>query len=273
MSAAGAIIAAGGALVLVVLLWPASGTRWSLRPARGRRRSLSLRLPAEPVAAAAAAGFALAVGLAAAHAAAAALAAAVAAASVKVLLASRRWSAAAEGVARLAGALSNQATVAVTATDALRHAAPLVTGPVGEAASQMADDAETMGMDLAAERFAAAVPTATARSLANVVEVSAEGGGRWAETVAVLEAEAADAAATARLFHRQVAALMPTLALVVALGAGLVAGAAAAAAGVGAWLAGPQGGLLLLGGSAMLAAVGGRVVLPARAIARSGGQQ
>ena len=269
MSPAGWLIVLGGAAVLTVLLWPASGTRWSLRAGGRPRRP---RPPVEPLAAVAAAGAALAAGLAAGHAAAAALCAVVCTAAIRVLLASRRWCATAEGVARLAGVLANQASVAVTAIDALRHAGPLVTGRVGQAAVEMAADAETSGMEPAAERFAARVPSAAARSLANLLVVAAEGGGRWAETVRVLEAEASEAAATARLFHARVAAAMPTLAVVTSLGAGLVAGSAWTARDVGAWLAGPQGAMLVLGGAAVMAVLCARVLLPARALARADGQ-
>ena len=274
MSTGGVLIASGGGVVLVILLWPTAGTRWSLRPARRRRSNRRWTIPVEPVAAGAAAAVVVALGLSPVHAAAAALAALVVVSSLQVLFASRRWCATAEGVARLAGVLANQASVATTVTDALRHAAPLVSGPVGAAATDMANDAETMGLDLAAERFAKAVPvSAAAQSLANVVEVSAEGGGRWAETVEVLEAEAADAAATARLFHRRVATTMPTLAAVTALGACLVVAAVTFAAAIGAWLAGPRGGMLVLAGAVVIAAVCGRVIQPAITIARSGGQR
>ncbi len=277
------IIVLGGTAALTVLLWPASGTRWSMRGGVGSSvrsgsgvggsvRSRRARLPAELPSAAAAAGATLASGLVVGHAAAAALCSVVCIAAMKVMLASRRWTATAEGVARLAGVLANQASVAVTAVDALRHAAPLVSGPVGDAAEEMAADAERLGMAPAAEHFAARVPSAAARSLANLLTVAAEGGGRWAQTVSVLEAEASEAAATARLFHARVAAAMPTLAIVTSLGAGLVAGSAWTARDVGAWLAGPQGAMLVLGGAVVIAALCARVLLPARALTRSDGR-
>ena len=269
MSAAGWIITAGGALVIGVVLWPASGTRWSMRFGTGLRRRTSI--PTEAVGGAAAAMLTAAAGLAPGHGAAAAISVVVCAAAVKVLLASRRWNATAEGVARLAGVLANQASVAVTVTDAIGRAAPLVSGSIGRAATALAADCEAVGVDVAAERFAARVPSSAARSLADLVAISAEGGGRWTETVEVLEQEASQAAATARMFHARVAATMPTLALVVVLGVGLVAGAAWSADDVGTWLAGPGGAMLLLGGSAVVAALSARVLLPARAIARAGG--
>ena len=117
------------------------------------------------------------------------------------------------------------------------------------------------------------MPSAVAGSLADLIAISAEGGGRWAETVAVLEAEASQTATTARLFHARVAVAMPTLALVVLLGAGLVAGAGQVATDVGAWLAGSRGAALLLAGAVVTAALSARVLLPARAAARYGGLQ
>ena len=268
MSAAGWVIAAGAATVLVILLWPATGTRLSLRGARRARRA---RLPAEPPAGAAAAMLAALGGLSPVHAAAAAVCAVTCAAAVRVLVVSRRWTATAEGVARLAGVLANQAAVAVSVTDAVDRAAALVSGPVGDAAVALAEDCQRVGVAIAAERFAAAVPSSAAKSLADLVTVSAEGGGQWAQTVNILETEASQAAITARLFHAQVATAMPTLALVTALGAGLVAGASWAAEDVGAWLAGPQGATLVFAGACAVAALCARVVLPARAIALSGG--
>ena len=268
MSVAGWIVAAGGTLVLVVMLWPADGTRWALR-ARGSRRKRT-RPPAELVAGFGAAVLMVALGLAAGHAAAAATCAALCTAALQVLLASRRQVATAEGVARLAGVLANQASVAVTVSDAVAKAAPLVSGPVGAAARAMAADCEIVGVDAAARRFATRVPSAVAGSLADLVAVAAEGGGRWTHTVEVLQAEATQTAATARLFHSRVATAMPTLALVVMLGALLVAGAGQVATDVGDWLAGPQGASLLPTGAAVLAALSARVLLPARAAVAGG---
>lgn len=271
MTASGWVIGAGGALVLAIMLWPAGGTRWSLRARTGQRRRT--RLPAEPPAAAAAGAIMIVLDLAPGHAVAAAICAVVCTAAVNVLVMSRRRVATAEGVARFASVLANQAAVAVTAADAVARAAPLVSGPVGQAAVAMASDCESVGVDIAAERFAARVPSAVAGSLADLIAISAEGGGRWAETVSVLEAEAGQTATTARLFHARVAVAMPTLALVVLLGAGLVAGAGQVATDVGAWLASSRGAALLLAGSVVIAALSARVLLPARAATQYGGLQ
>ena len=268
VNAAGWIVSAGGALMLAVMLWPADGTRWALR-ARGSRRRRT-RPPAELVAGLGAAVLMVMLGLAAGHAAAAAACAAVSTAALKVLLGSRRQVATAEGVARLAGVLANQASVAVTVSDAVAKAAPLVSGPVGAAATALAEDFEIVGVDAAARRFATRVPSAVAGSLADLVAVAAEGGGRWTQTVEVLQAEATQTAATVRLFHSRVATAMPTLALVVLLGAGLVAGAGQVATDVGDWLAGPQGAALLATGAAVIVALSARVLLPARASVAGG---
>ena len=268
MNLDGWIITAGGAAVLMLTLWPTSGTRLSLgaRPRRGR-----LRVPVATLAAAAAGASVLIYGLGVLHAVTAAVCAVVIASSLAVSVASRRWTTTAEGVARLASVLANQADVAVTVTDAVSRAAPLVSGPVGEAAAALAADAETVGIDIAAERFAVRVSSTTARSLAELVAVSAEGGGRWAETARVLEAEASQAAVTARLFHSKIAATMPTVALVVMLSAGLVAGVGFTAADVAAWLTDTQGATLMASGALVTAALAARVILPARAIVRAAG--
>ncbi len=271
MSTSGWIISAGGALMLAVALWPAEGTLWSLRARTGLRHRA--RIPAELPAAAGAFAAMVALDLAAGHAIAATICALVCTSAVKVLVTSKRRVATAEGVARFASVLANQAAVSVTAADALSRAAPLVGGPVGEAAVAMVTDCESVGVDVAAQRFAVRVPSAVAGSLADLVAISAEGGGRWAETVAVLEAEASQAATTARLFHARVAVAMPTLALVVLLGAGLVAGAGQVATDVGSWLAGPRGASLLAAGAVVIAALSARVLLPARAAAGYGGLQ
>lgn len=257
--------------MLSIVLWPAGGTRWSLRATTGRHPKA--RLPAELPAAAAAGTAMIVLGLAAGHAAAAAMCAVVCTSALKVLVMSRRRVSITEGVARFASVLTNQAAVAVTAEDAVARAAPLVGGPVGEAAVTMASDCESVGVDIAAQRFAARVPSAVAGSLADLIAISAEGGGRWAETVAVLEAEASQTATTARLFHARVAVAMPTLALVVLLGAGLVAGAGQVATDVGAWLAGGRGAALLMAGALVIAALSARVLLPAQTAARYGGLQ
>ena len=270
VNASGWVIGAGGAIVLTIVLWPAGGTRWSLRARSGRRRRTPL--PAELPAAAAAGSAMIVLGLAAGHAAAAAMCAVVCTSAVKVLVMSRRRVVIAEGVARFASVLTNQAAVAVTAADAVAKAAPLVSGPVGEAAVSMAADCESVGVDIAAERFAARVPSAVANSLADLIAVSAEGGGRWTETVSLLEAEASQTAKTARLFHARVAVAMPTLGLVVLLGAGLVAGAGQVATDVGRSCRLP-GAALLMAGAVVVTAVSARVLLPARSAVRYGGLQ
>lgn len=268
MTLDGWFIVAGGAVVLVMFVWPSAGTRLSLG---ARRRGHRRGVPVAPIAAAVAASAVMATGPGVLHAVAAAICALVCVAALGVVVTSRRWTATAEGVARLAGVLANQASVAVTVTDAVDRAAPLVTGPVGEAAAALAAEAETVGIDIAAERFASRVRSSTARSLADLVAVSAESGGRWVETARVLEAEASQTAATARLFHSKIAAAMPTVALVVVLSAGLVAGVGYTAADVSTWLSGTQGGAIMVAAALVAAALAARVILPARAIARSGG--
>ena len=81
--------------------------------------------PSFPAAAAAGAAM-ITLSLAAGHVAAAAIGAVVCTSATKVLVSSRRRVATAEGVARFASVLANQAAVAVTASDAVARAAPLV---------------------------------------------------------------------------------------------------------------------------------------------------
>ncbi len=265
------IITVGGAAMLAILLWPTSGTRLSLRAGPGLRSTASL--PAEVPTAVVTGVAMLVVGLALPHAIAAAICAVVCTSAIKILIFSGRRVRTAEGVARFASVLNNQASVAVTVTDAVARAAPLISGPVGVAATAMASDCESVGVDIAAQRFAAQVPSAVAGSLADLIAISAVGGGRWVETVAVLEAEASQTAKTARLFHGRVAVAMPTLVLVVLLSAGLVAGTSQVADEVGTWLASAQGSALLLAAAVVIAAMSARVLLPARAAARYGGLQ
>ena len=272
MSSAGWIIAAGGALMLAIMLWPADGTRWSLRARTGRRRRAPL--PAELPAGAAAGALMITADLTAGHAAAAAICAVVCTAAMKVLVTSSRRVATDEGVARLAG---------VAGQPGVGRGHRLRCGRQGRTPGKR--PRRTRG-DGHGRRLRERRGRHRGRAVRGP---SALRGGRfpgwtWSpsqpraagagpRTVAVLEAEAAQTAATARLFHARVATAMPTLALVVLLGAGLVAGAGQVATDVGAWLASTQGAALLTAGAVVTAALSARVLLPARAVARSGGMR
>ena len=138
---------------------------------------------------------------------------------------SRRNLRVAEGVSRLVAMTANQATVAPTVQAALAASAPLVDGRVGEAARRLVAECATLGVPAAAARFAEALPEAqSARWMADCVSVTAVSGGAWVDTMWKLEAEAAAAAATARLFHRRVAAVYPQVVVTVMVGTALVGG-------------------------------------------------
>ncbi|WP_428121543.1 hypothetical protein [Candidatus Poriferisodalis sp.] len=154
---------------------------------------------------------------------------------------SRRRVHAAESAAQFAAILANQAQVSRTVVDALETAAPLATGPMARAAANLVSECRSVGVETAAGNFAATAETPAAEWLADVVAVAAASGGQWAPILGVLEAEAAETAATTRRFHRQVAANLPQLALATALGAAVVVGAAISNPDAWAWLTGPQG--------------------------------
>ena len=273
MTAAGWVLLLGGVTAAGIVVWPTDGTRWSIRTRTASRARVrrGVEILVEVAAAAVVILVLVAIGQPPAVAASAALPAAVCVSAMMVVVAARRWCDTAEAVARLSAVLANQAAVAVTAADALRRAAPLVSGPVGEAALSMAEDCETVGQQAAAEGFAARVDTEAAQSLADLVAVSSSSGGKWAAAAAVLETEASQAAATARLFRSRVAGSMPAVVVTLALGVGIVVGAAWTTRDVAHWLFAGDGTSVLLAASLMCAAVCARVILPARAQARSGG--
>ena len=154
---------------------------------------------------------------------------------------SRRCVGAAESVAQFAAILANQAQVSRTVVDALETAAPLATGPIASAAAQLVRDCRSLGVEAAAQHFAAAADTPAGEWLADVVAVAAASGGEWLPILGVLEAEAAETAATARRFHRRVAANLPQLTLAAVLGVAVAVGSALVSSDAWAWLAGPQG--------------------------------
>jgi hypothetical protein len=148
---------------------------------------------------------------------------------------------AAESVAQFAAILANQAQVSRTVVDALETAAPLATGPVAQTVAKLVDECRSAGVETAAQRFAAGAEGVLAAWLADVVAVAAASGGQWVPILGVLEAEAAEAAATARHFHRHVAANLPQLGLAAALGAAVALGSALVSPDAWAWLSGAQG--------------------------------
>ncbi len=154
---------------------------------------------------------------------------------------SRQRVEAAESVAQFAAILANQAQVSRTVVDALETSAPLATGPIAQTAAKFVDECRSVGVEAAAQQFAVGTDGAVAAWLADVVAVAAASGGQWVPILGVLEAEAAEAAATARHFHRHVAANLPQLGLAAALGAAVALGSALVSPDAWVWLSGTQG--------------------------------
>ena len=154
---------------------------------------------------------------------------------------SRRRVAAAESVAQFAAVLANQAQVSRTVVDALETSAPLASGPMAQTAARFVAECRSIGVEAAAQQIAAGDEGAVAAWLADAVAVAASSGGEWVPILEVVELEAAEAAATARHFHRHVAANLPQLGLAAALGTAVALGSALVSPDAWAWLSGPQG--------------------------------
>ena len=165
---------------------------------------------------------------------------------------------AAESVAQFAAILANQAQVSRTVVDALETSAPLATGPVAQTVARLVEECRSAGVETAAQRFAAGAEGALAAWLADVVAVAAASGGQWVPILGVLEAEAAEAAATARHFHRHVAANLPQLGLAAALGAAVALGSALVSPDAWAWLSGAQGQRIGLAATVIALAISAR---------------
>lgn len=260
MNPTGWMLTAAGLLVLGLAVWPSrtTGGAWFAAYRRPSRSGLWWTiLPSLAAGGVAAWRAGVLIGLSAA------LLIGVCAVTVRVMAASRRQVSRTEAMSRLAAVLANQAMVSSTVAEALSRAAPLVTGPVGQAAARMAEECAAGDVSAAADAFVRAVPCAPAEWLADIVAITASGGGRVGDALSVLEVRTGEHAATVRLFHSKVAALLPQLIAVVALGAGMVAAVAAVAEDVGTWLAGPQGRMITLMSAGLTVLLSARVLLPA----------
>lgn len=174
--------------------------------------------------------------------------------------ASRRNLARTDAVARFAAMLANQASVAPTVTAALERAAPLVGGSVGRQAHQLVDDCRSLGVDEAAQRFADQAATPAAHWLADVLVIAARSGAQWVKIMRVLEAEAGAVAATARHFHRRVAATMTSLVVAILMGVAIVVGTSMLNPTTWAWLTSSQGGSVALVSALMTTLFTGRLL-------------
>lgn len=188
--------------------------------------------------------------------------------AVAVQIRSRRGLREAEELAQLTGGLANQALVAPTVVEAVRQAAPLIPGRVGAAARIMAAECETGGFLEAVNRFSTTVQRPIGEMLSTVLAEAFRGGSQWVGLAGVLADEAAEAAETARHFNRYVAALMPQIAVTVAMAVGMLAITGFAARDVGQWLTSPVGQQFLLLLAVLTAALCARVLAPAWRMAR-----
>jgi len=256
---------------MAVIWWPASAGRPPVL-LRGRMavapRSTARSGPLAAVAAIAA-GFTAGVVLVGPTAGLAAMIlAGVAAWTVAIQLRSLRCLRDSEELAQLAAGLSNQALVAPTVIEAVRQAAPMAAGRVGAAARLMASECRTGGLIEAANRFAATIGRPVAEMLATVLREAFEGGSQWVGIAEVLADEAAEAAETARHFHRYAAALMPQIAVTVVMAVGMLAITGFAARDVGRWLTASVGQQLLLLLAVLTAVLCARVLSPAWRLSR-----
>ncbi|MCY4036888.1 MAG: hypothetical protein OXF64_05510 [bacterium] len=192
----------------------------------------------------------------------------VAAWAVAIQLRSVRSLRDSDELAQLATGLANQALVAPTVVEAVRQAAPLIPGRVGAAARLLASECRTGGLVEAASRFAATIGRPVAEMLATVLREAFHGGAQWVGLAEVLADEATEAAETARHFHRYAAALMPQIAVTVAMAVGMLAITGFAARDVGRWLTSSTGQQLLLLLAVLTAALCARVLAPAWRLSR-----
>lgn len=188
--------------------------------------------------------------------------------AVAVHIRSRRGLKEADELAQLASGLANQALVAPTVVEAVRQTAPLIPGRVGAATRLMAAECETGGLAEAANRFSTTIRRPIAEMLATVLAEAFRGGSQWVGLAGVLADEATEAAETARHFHRYVAALMPQIAVTMAMTVGMLAITGFAAQDIGRWMTSPVGQQFLLLLAVLTAAVCSRVLVPAWRMSR-----
>ena len=152
----------------------------------------------------------------------------------------------AEGMSRLTSVLTNQTLTSSTVGEALNLAAPLVTGPIGEAAASYAEGCAANQHHQAAAEFIRKVPRiVTAEWLTDAVTVTVRGGGQIGAILETLDSRAAEEAVHLRHAYSKAGSVLPSLIMVVLLAA-LVVAALGVVAGVGHWLVSPIGQLVVL---------------------------
>ncbi|MYB72367.1 MAG: hypothetical protein F4124_00975 [Acidimicrobiia bacterium] len=155
-------------------------------------------------------------------------------------------------IAQFTSGLANQATVAPTVVEAIKDAAPLVAGRVGQAARTMAEEVWIGSLPEAVDRFAATVRRPLASMCANVLAEAHSGGIQWAQLVNILDTEAAEAAETARHFHRHVGRMMGQIVITLVMAVAVIALTGMLAETAGAWLIARDGQTVLLAAAALL---------------------
>lgn len=152
----------------------------------------------------------------------------------------------AEGMSRLTSVLANQTMTSSTVGEAIRLAAPLVTGPIGEAAADYAEGCAANRHHQAATEFLRKVPRiSSAEWLTDAVTVTEHGGGQIGAILETLDARAAEEAVHLRHAYGKAASNLPSLIVIIVCG-GLVVGGMGIVAGVASWLVGPTGQLAVL---------------------------
>lgn len=271
MTGPSVIALVAGFALMAVVWWPKTGNSPTTLLLRSMVLSQRRSLRFGPVAAVAAVVLGFVLGLlyvGAATGLAAMVLTAIGVWAVAVQIRSRRSLRESDELAQLTNGLANQALVAPTVVEAVRQTAPLIPGRVGSAAQRMAAECETGGLVEAANRFAGAIRRPVAEMLATVLTEAFRGGSQWVGLAGILAEEANEAADTARHFHRHVAALMPQIAVTVAMAVAMLVITGFAAKDVGRWLTSPAGQQFLLLLAVLTAALCARVLSPAWRLSR-----
>lgn len=171
---------------------------------------------------------------------------AIAAGVVRTQMRMKRAVKRAEAMSRLTSVLAYQsmASYTVTVEEALKLAAPLLTGPVGGAAADYATGyAGNWHRRALADFFHKKVPDCVAAEwLTEVVAVQSDGNiGGLLET---LDSLAAEEAVHLRHAYDEAGTMLPRLVLITIISA-LVFGVMGAVAGIGGWLISPNGQLMI----------------------------
>ena len=154
------------------------------------------------------------------------------------------------GLAGFATLLAGQAQSAASVVTGVARASALVSGPVQDAARVLADGLSDPGLEGAATSFADMVPHPLGRQIADALVIAHAAGGKWRAPLEALGEEADHTAKTLQLVRQRAAGNLNALAMVAAMGVGIIGGSAAMVADMGEWFATPPGQLTLVGSAA-----------------------